>query len=99
MRGASLTGFGKRPVATPAHQVDFPIGIGPLGAKISRSRTKPLALKIRLAVVDRSMVNFVSPLSEGSQIKSVRETFGDGPASPVIFAETPTQPHFGVSAL
>ena len=41
--GPSLTGFGYRPELTPAHQVDLLIGIGPRGASMSLSRTKPLS--------------------------------------------------------
>src|SRR3546814_3706471 len=43
MRGPSLTGFGNRPSLMPAHQVDLLTGIGPLGARIEASRTKPVA--------------------------------------------------------
>ena len=42
VRGPSLTGFGKRPVLIPAHQVERPTGIGPRGARIEASRTKPV---------------------------------------------------------
>ena len=42
MRGPSLTGLGKRPSLTPAHQVDLLTGIGPLGAMMEGRRTKPL---------------------------------------------------------
>jgi hypothetical protein len=41
LRGPSLTGFGKRPDFTPAHQVDLETGIGPFGARIDRRRIKP----------------------------------------------------------
>ena len=41
VRGPSFTGLGKRPDFTPAHHVDRPTGIGPRGAKIEASRTKP----------------------------------------------------------
>lgn len=42
VRGPSLTGWGKRPDLTPAHQVDLLTGIGPRGARIDESRTKPV---------------------------------------------------------
>jgi hypothetical protein len=41
--GPNLRGFGKRPDFTPAHQVDLLTGIGPLGARMHASLTKPLA--------------------------------------------------------
>ena len=41
VRGPSFTGFGKRPVLTPSHQVDRATGIGPLGARMDDKRTKP----------------------------------------------------------
>ena len=42
MRRPSFTGFGKRPSLTPAHHVDLLTGIGPLGAMMEGSRTKPV---------------------------------------------------------
>ena len=42
MRGPSFTGLGNRPSLTPAHQVDLLTGIGPLGARMDGSRTKPV---------------------------------------------------------
>ncbi len=42
MRGPNLIGLGKRPALTPSHQVDLPTGIGPLGAMMDGSRTKPV---------------------------------------------------------
>jgi hypothetical protein len=42
MRGPSFTGFGKRPDLMPAHHVDLLTGIGPAGAMIEESRTKPV---------------------------------------------------------
>ncbi len=42
IRGLSLTGLGKRPDLTPSHQVDLLTGIGPLGAMMDGSRTKPV---------------------------------------------------------
>jgi hypothetical protein len=43
VRGPSFTGFGNRPALTPAHQVERPTGIGPLGARMEGSRTKPVS--------------------------------------------------------
>jgi hypothetical protein len=45
MRGPSLVGFGKRPSLIPAHQVDLLTGIGPCGARMEESRTKPVVGK------------------------------------------------------
>jgi hypothetical protein len=45
VRGPSFTGLGNRPDFTPAHQVERPTGIGPLGANIEGSRTKPVSGK------------------------------------------------------
>ena len=42
IRGPSLTGLGNRPDLTPAHHVDLPTGIGPRGAMMEDSRTKPI---------------------------------------------------------
>jgi hypothetical protein len=42
IRGPSFTGRGYRPVLIPAHHVDLPTGIGPFGARIAESRTKPV---------------------------------------------------------
>lgn len=44
MRGPSLIGLGKRPSFTPAHQVDFPTGMGPWGEIISLMRRRRLVL-------------------------------------------------------
>lgn len=41
VRGPSLIGCGNRLSATPCHQLLLLIGIGPFGAKIWGSRTKP----------------------------------------------------------
>ena len=40
--GPSFTGLGKRPALTPAHHVDLLTGMGPRGARIDASRTKPV---------------------------------------------------------
>ncbi len=45
MRGPSLTGLGKRPDLTPAHQVDLATGMGPSGAIMDFNRTKPVVGK------------------------------------------------------
>jgi hypothetical protein len=42
MRGPSFTGFGKRPSFIPAHHVDLLTGMGPFGAMIAGSRTRPM---------------------------------------------------------
>ena len=55
VRGPNFTGCGKRPILTPAHQVERPIGIGPCGARIDASRTKPVGGKVVLAL----LYNFV----------------------------------------
>ena len=43
VRGPNFMGFGKRPDLTPAHQVDFPTGIGPCGARMDDRRIRPVA--------------------------------------------------------
>lgn len=43
VRGPSLTGFGKRPEATPDHQLDRETGMNPSGPMIDLSRTKPVS--------------------------------------------------------
>jgi hypothetical protein len=43
VRGPSFTGFGKRPLLTPAHHAEREIGIGPFGARICFRRTKPVS--------------------------------------------------------
>ena len=43
IRGPSFADFGKRPVFTPAHQVDLLTGMGPPGAKIDERRRKPVS--------------------------------------------------------
>jgi hypothetical protein len=48
VRGPSLTGLGKRPVLIPAYQVERPTGIGPRGARIDVSRTKPVLGRVSL---------------------------------------------------
>ena len=40
--GPSFRGFGKRPSFTPAHQVDLETGMGPTGAHICLTRTRPV---------------------------------------------------------
>src|SRR5437763_5122953 len=48
IRGLSFTGLGNRPALTPAHHVDRDTGIGPVGARICLTRTKPVSGKGRL---------------------------------------------------
>lgn len=48
IRGPSLTGWGKRPSFMPAHHVDLLTGIGPRGAMIAESLTKPVVGKSTL---------------------------------------------------
>ena len=43
IRGPSLTGFGYRPLATPAHHVERLTGIGPSGPIIEGRRIKPIS--------------------------------------------------------
>jgi hypothetical protein len=43
MRGPNLTGLGYRPDLTPSHQVDLLTGIGPCGAMMEGSLTKPVS--------------------------------------------------------
>jgi hypothetical protein len=45
IRGLTLTGFGKRPALIPDHQLLALTGIGPCGAMICCSRTKPISGK------------------------------------------------------
>jgi len=59
MRGPSLTGFGKRPDLTPAHQVLFDTGmIGGVGGVLLVSpimcgnRTKPVSGKMVFVAID-----------------------------------------------
>jgi hypothetical protein len=49
-RAPSLRGFGKRPSLTPAHHVDLLIGIGPTGARMSFSRTRPVSGNVSMPV-------------------------------------------------
>jgi hypothetical protein len=51
MRGPSLTGFGYRPLLTPAHQVDLLTGIGPAGDRIDESRRNPVSGSVIVAVI------------------------------------------------
>src|SRR3982074_1230271 len=46
MRGPSFTGLGYRPLFTPAHQVDLLTGIGPRGARMPDSLTKPVLVSL-----------------------------------------------------
>jgi hypothetical protein len=46
VRGPSLTGAGKRPAFTPAHQLERLTGIGPPGARMLDMRRNPLELTI-----------------------------------------------------
>ena len=77
VRGPSLRGLGKRPDLTPCHHVDFETGIGPVGARIEESRTKPdwgksrsilrfLAIESRLraAAFDTDLAGLAAPLAE-----------------------------------
>ena len=52
MRGPSFTGLGYRPVFTPAHQVDLLTGIGPRGARMPDSLTKPVEISL-LSMIER----------------------------------------------
>jgi hypothetical protein len=52
MRGPSFTGLGYRPVFTPAHQVDLLTGIGPRGARMPDSLTKPVLVSL-LSISER----------------------------------------------
>jgi hypothetical protein len=44
IRGPSFTDWGYRPIFTPAHQVDLLTGIGPRGARMPESLTKPMVV-------------------------------------------------------
>jgi hypothetical protein len=57
VRGPSLTGCGNRPLLTPAHQVERPTGIGPFGAMIDVSLTKPSGGRIPLIWLGISVVS------------------------------------------
>src|SRR4030088_1870365 len=52
IRGPSFTGFGYRPLFTPAHQVDLLTGIGPRGARMPESLTKPMLVSM-LPILER----------------------------------------------
>lgn len=54
MRGPSFTGAGYLPDLTPAHQVDLETGIGPRGANMAASLTKP--------ELGSSVASFIDPL-------------------------------------
>ena len=64
VRGPSFTGLGKRPVLMPAHHVDRPTGIGPSGARIEVSRTKPERGRLSLicSCALSELVNFILTL-------------------------------------
>jgi len=47
VHGPSLNGFGKRPLRTPLHHVDFETGIGRPGASIADRPTSPVLGKTR----------------------------------------------------
>ena len=53
MRGPNFTGWGYRPVLTPAHQVDLLTGIGPRGARMLESLTKPVIVVSLLSMFER----------------------------------------------
>lgn len=46
-------GFGKRPSLTPAHQVDLLTGIGPFGASMEESRTRPILGKAETSACEQ----------------------------------------------
>jgi hypothetical protein len=56
MRGPSFTDAGKRPERTPAHQVERLTGIGPWGARIDASRTKPVSGRCGEVVIQKLRV-------------------------------------------
>ena len=53
---------GNRPVLTPAHQVDLQTGMGPFGARIDESLTKPVSGKVG----ERDMSFSISWMMESS---------------------------------
>src|SRR5271167_2122535 len=72
VRGPSFTGLGKRPDLTPAHHVERPTGIGPLGASIEGRRTKPNSGRLSW-----DFMRFSHPLLDGTvsfQAKRSRKT-------------------------
>jgi hypothetical protein len=48
MKVQGQVSLGKRPLFTPAHQVERPTGIGPCDARIEASRTKPALGRLSL---------------------------------------------------
>jgi hypothetical protein len=66
VRGPSFTGLGNRPVLTPAHQVDFETGIGPSGARIDVSRTKPVLGSVACCIMMR-----LHPVGDGGGLGGV----------------------------
>jgi hypothetical protein len=72
MRGPNLIGLGNLPSRTPAHQVDFPTGMGPPGMMISLMRRRRLAFETSVSVMlmlqriklEQSLVRPPLPLGE-----------------------------------
>jgi hypothetical protein len=72
VRGPSLTGFGKRPLLMPAHQVERPTGIGPFGARMEERRRNPVCgnwsiLEFGCAPTLTLELDTNSPLSSGDE--------------------------------
>jgi hypothetical protein len=63
VRGPNLTGGGKRPVFTPAHQLLLLTGIGPFGVRIADRRKNPVA--VGTVECCRLPASFMTHISEG----------------------------------
>lgn len=74
--GPSLRGCGNRPSFTPCHQVDLETGIGPRGARMWDSLTRPVSGKSvgRLLFVDRRLFKVLTLFigGEKTQILSLQ---------------------------
>jgi hypothetical protein len=105
VRGPSFTDLGKRPVFTPAHQVERPTRIGPCGARIEVSRTKPalgrLSLVCSLSLEFHSNPSFEETAQAADKVEFVApDSEADGMADPAGESDgPPTDPNFAVRRL
>ena len=99
VRGPSLTGGGKRPVFIPAHHADLLTGIGPAGARMEDSRTRPFGGRIDVGDISRGLFRWPIGVAYGRPLTKPREIgwFQEGPFGNLKFPLSSSPKQFRAS--
>jgi len=99
VRGPSLTGGGKRPLFIPAHHADLLTGIGPAGARMEDSRTRPFGGRIDGGDISRGLFRWPIGVAYGRPLTKPREIgwFQEGPFGNLKFPLSSSPKQFRAS--